>query len=1048
MAVARGGAQGAAALSAALACTGLLGWLLDSSVLKSVLPGQSASMKPNAALALLLLAIALHLGAAKHMTPWSRRAARGAAAAAAGIGALTLLQYATGADLFIDEALFRDDTAAVATAAPGRMAPNTALGLLLAGLAQLAAGGRRPRTVGIGQGLALAVLLIGLLRLYGFVYRVPELAQIGQYTGMALHTALALALLGAGTFLARPGAALAGLLTNAGTTGTLGRWILGATFVVPPGLGWAHLAGQDAGLYDNRLGVAMLVTGNVCAFSVVGFWALAVGGRVETARAHAEQKAGQYAQLQAFMDHSPAVIFMKDLNGRYLAVNTRFEQVFQADRDRVLGARDEDLLPRPAAEETHAAEQAAQAAGCALQREHLIAHQDGPHHYLTALFPLTDSSGVPYAVGGIATDVTARITAQRENDRLHRRFRGLLEAAPDAMVITDGDSTIVLVNRQAEQMFGYPRGELVGQPVTLLVPERLRAGHAAHQRAYLQFPQVRPMGAGLDLKGRRKDGGEFPVEISLSPVGTEDGLLISAAIRDVTDRQQAEQRLRELAAMVETCQDAIFTQTPQGLITYWNTAAERLYGYTATEAIGRHVALLTPPEREQEVTALLERLRQAERIEHFETVRLTKDGRLIDVELTLSPIRGPDGTVLASTTSARDITDRKQAEAERRTLYEQQRHIALTLQRSLMGVPPPLPQLATAHRYLASAQGSGVGGDWFDLIPLDANRTGIVVGDVMGRGLEAAAVMGQLRAAAHALAKTGMTPEHLMHALDAFVGDLPDQLVTCCYLILDPDQGEVTACSAGHLPVLLGAPGTPLRPLPTLVSVPLGVGGFPHRQTTHLLTAGTTLALYTDGLVEQPDTDIDTRIEALTDALQSALTTTPSLESAADHVLDTLLPDADTHDDDVTLLLVHLPATTPLASASTELDAHPRAVATGRRFLTTTLHQWHCSEETVEAARLLTSELLTNAVRHARGPIGLHLYHAEAELTVEVTDRSPRLPHPRHAGPDAEDGRGLALVAALADTWGTHPHPGGKTLWFTLALKPSSGDCATSRGFA
>ncbi|QQC88366.1 SpoIIE family protein phosphatase [Streptomyces alfalfae] len=484
--------------------------------------------------------------------------------------------------------------------------------------------------------------------------------------------------------------------------------------------------------------------------------------------------------------------------------------------------------------------------------------------------------------------------------------------------------------------------------------------------------------------------------------------------------------------LVESSQDAILMKTLDGEITFWNAAAHRLYGYTPAQAIGSHVGLLVPPDLQDEEAHLLSRIARGIRIEHYETRRTTSDGRVLDIDVTLWPIRSADGAITTACSVMRDITERKRAEAELTELYAQQRQIALAL--NLMGSAKRIPGARTASRYLPSTQGQGVGGDWLDLIDLGAGRVGVFIGDVMGRGMDAAVVMGQLRSAGRALALAGLPACELMQTLDAFTRDLPEPFVTCLYLEADPTQGEITVCSAGHLPVLLVDPDSKVRELPVPTGLPLGVGGVPHQQVRLPLRAGTTLALYTDGLVETSSTDIDQQLDRLTSALEGVFDTTEDLERAADHVLRTLLPDTASHADDVTLLLVGFP-TAPLDIAARELACEPVSVPAGRRFLSEKLTEWGLAELT-DSALLLTSELLTNGVRHARGPLHLRLWHSARELGVEITDHSTPRPRARLAESTEEDGRGLLLVDALAHAWGTRPDTAGKTVWFTLLVRP------------
>jgi PAS domain S-box-containing protein len=263
------------------------------------------------------------------------------------------------------------------------------------------------------------------------------------------------------------------------------------------------------------------------------------------------------------------------------------------------------------------------------------------------------------------SDLSGRSGAVADLRATEQRFRALLESAPDAVLIVDAAGQILLVNQQTEVLFGYPREELVNKPIETLLPEHARVSHVRQRNHYMADPLTRPMGF-VDLAARRRDGTEVPVDISLTAIDTEDGRLAIVFVRDITARRDGELAIKQLAAIVESSDDAIVGKTLDGTILSWNRGAERMYGYSAAEMVGRPVSALAPPNRPDELPDLIRRLEKGEEIEQLETKRQRKDGAEIDVLLKLSAIRNGSGEIVGSSSIARDITQLKaQADLER-----------------------------------------------------------------------------------------------------------------------------------------------------------------------------------------------------------------------------------------------------------------------------------------------------------------------------------------------------------------------------------------------
>ncbi len=407
---------------------------------------------------------------------------------------------------------------------------------------------------------------------------------------------------------------------------------------------------------------------------------------------------------------------------------------------------------------------------------------------------------------------------------------------------------------------------------------------------------------------------------------------------------------------------------------------------------------------------------------------------------TCTPVQAddPDPERRGVLVFAADVTDQVQSAERLRESERRHRETAVTLQRSLL--PQELEQpddLRVAATYQPGGTDAAVGGDWYDVITLGAGRTALVIGDVMGRGVRAAAVMGQLRTAVRAYARLDLPPHEVIQLLDGLASEIDaTQIATCVYAVHDPSEGRLSYASAGHLPILIRDPDGTVHRTEEPTGPPLGTGGWMHHSATVPLGPGCTAVLYTDGLIERRDQDIDEGVDALTRALAGA---TGSPQVICDRLLRALGVTSE-HDDDVAVLVLQYPDHTGpdaelFRNASLDLLGGIEAAPRARAFATGVLASWRFPVELRDLGVLAASELVANSLTHGTPPMRLRLRRTDRRLVIEVTDGDEHLPRRRRAEPGDEDGRGISIIATIASGWGSRRTPGGgKAVWCEFAL--------------
>ncbi len=533
------------------------GWGLDIVVLKSVLPGL-ATMKANTALAFACAGAALWLLQAEKRGSLRGRAGQVCALIATLIGGLTLAEYIFGWNLGIDELLFADAGSLGGVFPPGRPAPNTALGIFLTGLALLALDLER-RAGSPAEWLALTAGLIAFVGLLGYAYGVQSLYRVTVYSSMSLHTAFALLVLAIGILAARPNRGLMAVVTSDTAGGLMARRLLPAALLVPPLMGWLRLIGERAGFYGFEFGLALFATSNVVVFTVL-VWLTAFSLQItDTRRKRAEDSLKESEKkYRNLTENALAGIYISTIKGDVLYVNKALARIFEFESQEEMisqgaFARYKDNKDREILIEN------LRKYGKVEAFEAEMLTKNGKS--INVLFNATLDGDV---LSGVAIDITQRKRAEEELRKYQEhleelveertaqlkeseeRFRSVVESATDAIVSTDNEGNIISWNSAAEGIFGYTADEIIGKPITLLMPEQFVGAHEKGMKRTATTGESEVIGKAVECTGLKKDGKKFPIELSISTWKAGEKDYFAGIIRDITERKRAEEEIKKL----------------------------------------------------------------------------------------------------------------------------------------------------------------------------------------------------------------------------------------------------------------------------------------------------------------------------------------------------------------------------------------------------------------------------------------------------------------------------------------------------------------------
>jgi PAS domain S-box-containing protein len=681
-------------------------------------------------------------------------------------------------------------------------------------------------------------------------------------------------------------------------------------------------------------------------------------------------------------------------------------------------------------------------------------------HWEEFFYPVRGATGEIEGVGVVAVEVTDQRHAQDALRESEATWRLILDSVPSGLLLVDREGCVRAANTECARLFGYEAEELVGQAVEILLPQGLRKDHETPRQAYSEDPSTRLMGHGRDLRGRRRDGSEFPVEVGLAVAPGVPGLVtcvvtdISARKRDEAEKAallSAERAAGDRLARLQRVTEAGLSQLPMRhllpelLVRVIDAAGADAAAILLLDdegsslRMGAHVGLaedvasqvriplgegvagvVARDARPAVVHDIAESAARAapalEGLRSMLSVPLVVEGIVIGVlEVSAAPV---GRFVTADLELLQPLGDRVALAVDRARAFDRSHDIAETLQRSLL--PEQLPTLdraSVAVRYMPGAAGTHVGGDWYDVLhPSSAGNVGehgdgavvLVIGDVMGRGVRAAAVMGQLRAALRIYVGLGLPLPEVVARLNATVLAMGEtEMATALVVRLCTRTGALSWVSAGHLPAVVRQPDGSSRLLDREegAGIALGVTDTAvYTEASDRVEPGSTLLLYTDGLIERPEDALDEGLDAL---LRAASAAPPQAQGCCDSVIAAFLPDGQSPDD-VALLALNLH---PLAVEPLELHVPrtPDGLSSSRARLREWLGRAGATDDEASDLLVAVGEAL------ARGPLDGGSGDLRVELAddrVEVVLRASGSPPP----PDGTDrGRGMVLMEAVVN---------------------------------